>query len=822
MHASAAPPFPIILNDFFQVVSYNGGHRTGDGSTDPHYWVYNCLKVSDLIHSSRRSNCDLVLRYPCPDDDCFTLTHFVARAPRRSEFPLKAGFVWVTDEEPDIEAYTNSYTYTSPATVEHTERAHPTKPVLSFFLRGSLDAADDQALQVVHEFTTWPRGRYIHIKLCEAHRIGPLSFIDVQYVGLVGFRGQGVKPRRIGPLPVQWNITRRPHQRVNPVHTDFQDLLYDTPCLIVFTGSDLTAYNVRVREALDKIAQLPHVAERINFFLHTLDDLQVARPEELDLLTAIAFDVKASLIAPLALILDRPVGKYYNIGNSVTTFTFENLREFVYGYLDGTWPMWRAGEEVPNDDTDPHFPQLRTVVAATFDTIALDPRYDVLLFISNTLERYTWEDWLRAEEPGADGWGPVGPVAGQDSVHYSVRKVAEYAKAEKGLVIGTINAYYNWVPKEFVQPNGVLALFPRDKTQLITFAVSAARPLASSYLLSVLIDHTQGRYATALTPLMHALYKQEKQREFHRDGIPEALPPTTPAELRRAIAPPTVSTADDLRDFAGELLLIAPVASIEDQMQAALQAVTSRQATYQMYVELHIAPLGTDEKLLCLHWNSASDWIAVCGDGETRCCLFRLRGDPKSEYPSNRPVHSLHHTPPNPVHSILFAAKTERLVTADVAGQLRLWEMSTDRHWKDYNGYAHQDKGITALGLSPDDQRLCAVYEDGYAIVVELLGEVLWKKPLCRGIERVCWSPGAKWLLAASPQMLQVFTSDGDFVAHVLLRNTNSPHPSTTCISDRIVGCDWYNVTRPPELEDLPSLVIAFQLGRLQLMVPVV
>ena len=45
-----------------------------------------------------------------PEDECFTLTHFIARAPYRTEVPLKAGYVWVTNDEPNVGAYADEFT----------------------------------------------------------------------------------------------------------------------------------------------------------------------------------------------------------------------------------------------------------------------------------------------------------------------------------------------------------------------------------------------------------------------------------------------------------------------------------------------------------------------------------------------------------------------------------------------------------------------------------------------------------------------------------------------------------------------------------------
>lgn len=46
---------------------------------------------------------------PLPEDECFTLTHFIARGPDDSDVPLKSGYVWVSSEEPDLPAYADQY-----------------------------------------------------------------------------------------------------------------------------------------------------------------------------------------------------------------------------------------------------------------------------------------------------------------------------------------------------------------------------------------------------------------------------------------------------------------------------------------------------------------------------------------------------------------------------------------------------------------------------------------------------------------------------------------------------------------------------------------
>lgn len=83
-------PTPIILNDFFKVLSYNGGPKNDN------YAIENAFvkPFSNIMHcSDDGKNFDLVMEYT--GKDLFTLTHFVIHGPTRCTSPVKTGLVGI-------------------------------------------------------------------------------------------------------------------------------------------------------------------------------------------------------------------------------------------------------------------------------------------------------------------------------------------------------------------------------------------------------------------------------------------------------------------------------------------------------------------------------------------------------------------------------------------------------------------------------------------------------------------------------------------------------------------------------------------------------
>eukprot|EP00667_Euglena_gracilis_P001159 EG_transcript_1159 len=815
--------YPIVLNDRFKVVSYNGGHATATGDPDPSYWVANCLDTSDRIHLSQRSNADLVLFNPLPEDECFTLTHFIARGPDDSDVPLKSGYVWVSSEEPDLPAYADQYhDVPVPGTVELSERLDSEKPVLAFQLSRKQDRRD--AYEVVHEFAEWPRGRYVHIRFLDAHRPdGQRGSIAVRYIGLVGFLGRGPKPGKLGPLPARWNVTKKPLAVCNGLHTDLEDVLNEAPFVLVVSDSEADERVKRYATLIEQVAADDAIKSRkpkLNFFLWTALDERLSRPEDKALFQSVEFHFKTKLCAPTAVLCHRPKGLFYHIGAEVPEVTLTNLTAFCLAWLESNLTPWKWSAPSPTGDRDrdPEFPDTTLVVADTWDRVVQDKAKDVLVYVHSSPHPYTRAEFEVDDTPLLDGLGPMGPKTVAQSTLYCLHKLATLLRDEAGLVIAHINAHENWVSKELLGEGGVLAVYPRNKFHARRQPAPQRRFARMSELLAFLLEAAAGR--EALQPLARQLEAEEERRLFHR-GPPQAQAPTAlynPAKDRLSSIQTPLHPGPAELDVA---LLAADKAappqppSFSFRMRSAVQ-ITSKDG----------APLRA------VAWSPATDYVAVGGE-LGRLAAFRLSGDPEGERPSNVSCHTfLEELPAGAcVQQLEFGAGGSVLAALLSDGQVALWRRKGALYWTEAGRIGRQVSCCTSLRLSPDGQYVALSYTDGYISVKRLpdatapagsaaVGPSLpeWEAAKLRDVKALEWAPGGGMLLLVTPQQVQVLsTGTQQFSGSIMLHAMGRPFSSLT-LGTEVVAVAWHGSQRPQQLEDLPGLALLFCTGLLQMM----
>eukprot|EP01006_Ploeotia_vitrea_P047640 TRINITY_DN67145_c5_g4_i2.p1 TRINITY_DN67145_c5_g4~~TRINITY_DN67145_c5_g4_i2.p1 ORF type:complete len:1077 (+),score=78.67 TRINITY_DN67145_c5_g4_i2:54-3284(+) len=811
---------PILLNDSFSVVSYNGGHRTATGSHDPNGWVFNAFAKTDGIHSSAKSDGDVVLRYKdaVRDGDCFTLTHIIIRAPGNSNFPLKSALVWVTTSDPEVEAYTDSYVALpwGAQTVECYERAQPTKPVLGLFLNNTSDPTKN--LQVVHEFNTWPSGKYIHLKFVEAHRLGAKSFIDVLYVGLVGFHGPGPKYKKFGLPPDDWNITTKEWKIIKPLHTDYQNILYEQPCLVAWYDDFREDACDKLREILTGIAELDQVkAKGLQFFLHTSEKKWHQRDDDIQLLRDIEFDMKQTMTPPVAVIIDRPNGQAYTIGHDLTVLTEANMKEFILGWVEGTAKQWRGTEEIVEEDSYPDFPHTKRVVAGKYDAMVMDKHKDVLLYVYCSETEYTPQQYEKESDYVVSGLHSV-------SVWWSIHKVGILLQNEPDILVCGINSHKNWVPKEFRQPSGVVVVIPRNKAAYVTYPLQSSE-IKPSILLTGLLKNCEGRNAEALQQKLNDMLELERFKLFYA--------PSTYQEDTRSAYVARDSTAKAKPILSAEMVP-------KKQLLSALEATAQRQDHFHVQCEYHIVPDNGAEEIVCADWGSAHDWI--CCSTRTNLPLFKVRGDPHDPNATDFPIKI-----PDKINTFAgtVVAKWSHcgsyLATGHTNGRLVLWCVPSPvlGEWRHNLTLTKHDSVPLSIAFSAHADRVACVFEDGYVYIwkltprkvdplvdpdpesiVPVTVDQLWAERVARDILWVNWSPGhGQYIVIGSKSAVMVYTMEPkiEFDGYVSLFTSPGARPMSSVRYDEIVAIHWCHPQHASVLTK-PGLLVVFKNGNCQLM----
>eukprot|EP00668_Euglena_longa_P003179 GGOE01003717.1.p1 GENE.GGOE01003717.1~~GGOE01003717.1.p1 ORF type:complete len:1057 (+),score=314.82 GGOE01003717.1:37-3207(+) len=813
---------PIVLNDRFKVISYNGGHVTSTGDADSAYWVHNCLQTSDSIHLSQRSNADLVLFNPLPEDECFTLTHFIARAPDDSDVPLRSGYLWVSSEEPDLPAYAdNFHDVPISSTMELSDRQDQQQPVLAFQLSRKKDRRD--AYEVVHEFTEWPRGRYIHLRFLDAYRPdGERGSISVRYIGLIGFLGRGSKPGPLRPLPARWNVTKKPLSVCNVIHTDLADVLNEGPFVLVVSDSEA---DDRVKQYVALIQQVAaddairNRKPKLNFFLWTALDERLSRAEDRALFSSIEHDFKTKLCPPTAVLCNRPKGLFYHIGPEVPEITPSNLTTFCLAFLESIAKPWKWSAPTPGDtDRDPEFPATTLIVADSWERIVQDRSKDVLVFVHSSPRPYTRAEFEVDDTPLMDGLGPMGPSTPGQSTLYCIHKLAALLSGEDGLVVSHINAHENWVSKELAGDGGVLAVYPKNKFHARRQPAPQRRFARMSELLGFLLEAAVDHQS--LKPLAQQLQAEEERRLFHR-GPPQAQAPTAlfnPAQDRIG------NIETPLHPGPAELDIV----SLPTEKTAAPQLPSF---TFRMRPTFKVASKdGTP--LRAAAWSTTTEYLAVGGE-QGRIATFRIDGDPDAERPSDRSCHSfLEELSANVcIQQLDFGSGGNVLVALLSDGQVALWRRKGQLYWTEAGRIGRQESRCTSFRLSPDEHHVALSFADGY-ISVTRLPEVdtprggtaavpalrEWEAAKLRDVKALEWAPGGSTLLLITPQQVQVLsTSTLQFGGPLMLHAMGRPYSSLT-LGAEVVAVAWHRQLRPAQLVDLPGLALVFCNGLLQMM----
>jgi WD repeat-containing protein 35 len=154
-----------------------------------------------------------------------------------------------------------------------------------------------------------------------------------------------------------------------------------------------------------------------------------------------------------------------------------------------------------------------------------------------------------------------------------------------------------------------------------------------------------------------------------------------------------------------------------------------------------------------------------------------------------------------------------KLTTSDHRGLIIVWMLHKGAWFEEMINNRNKSV-VTDMRWRHNGQEICIAYEDGVVIVGGVDGNRLWSKDMGAALTLVEWAPDGRTLLFA--------TSAGDLLIHNHqgVRLGTAPLPAVRDVGRpvRISAVEWYDGAEGAPYADAPSLAVAFENGRVQIM----
>lgn len=223
-------------------------------------------------------------------------------------------------------------------------------------------------------------------------------------------------------------------------------------------------------------------------------------------------------------------------------------------------------------------------------------------------------------------------------------------------------------------------------------------------------------------------------------------------------------------------------------------------------------------KLHSVSWNTSQGWIACGGDNGL---LKVLKLDSKKSKgragPSNLSMNQTLDGHNGAVCVITWNSVMQKLTTSDEFGLIIVWILQRGIWFEEMIN--NRNKSVVRdMKWTADGEKICIVYEDGAVIVGSVDGNRKWGGQLDITLAHVEWSPDGRHLLFGTKNSeVHLYDGSGNPISKVSLAATQAE-------ASPLVGLDWFPgrlLAKTEGAENVPSLAIGFQNGKVQIMTDV-
>ncbi|CAE7892585.1 WDR35, partial [Symbiodinium sp. KB8] len=236
-----------------------------------------------------------------------------------------------------------------------------------------------------------------------------------------------------------------------------------------------------------------------------------------------------------------------------------------------------------------------------------------------------------------------------------------------------------------------------------------------------------------------------------------------------------------------------------------------------IYLSKKIA-IPNQTRLRSLSWNPEHGWIACGGDNGLLKVLKldQVSKDAKTKgvaAPSNLSMNQTLEGHNGGVMVVTWNAQHKKLTTSDQYGLIIVWMLHKGTWFEEMIN--NRNKSVVRdMKWTSDGLKICIIYEDGAVIVGSVDGNRVWGKELKTNLAFVEWSPDGRSILFVTLEgQVHLYDSSGNRITNLPLYAVEDTPGQVP-----IIGIDWYDGAEGYADEDAPTLAIAFENGRVQVM----
>jgi WD repeat-containing protein 35 len=220
-------------------------------------------------------------------------------------------------------------------------------------------------------------------------------------------------------------------------------------------------------------------------------------------------------------------------------------------------------------------------------------------------------------------------------------------------------------------------------------------------------------------------------------------------------------------------------------------------------------------RLKCVSWNSDQGWVA-CGGESGLLKVLKLDSAPSDKKaargvaaPSNLSMNQTLEGHSGPVMCVTWNANYRKLTTSDGYGLIIVWMLHKGMWFEEMINNRNKST-VSDMKWTSNGQKICIIYEDGAVIVGSVDGNRMWGKDLNLELSFVEWSPDGRNIIFVTKQgEALVFDGNGNKLSKIQLLAQKRQTP--------VIGIHWYDGKAGHVITNAPTLAIAFQDGKVQL-----